>query len=129
MPLLFPCHSTYYAVVPMCFPETGITVDVNLQPNTDYLYMFTTPYGKTYADSITTDAEGKVILTLDQVPRDMLNPWLRLFQLSFYPVVDDVHACDPTTFTMCGSTYDTIAIRFIEGEGLPAIIGCQCEEV
>lgn len=129
MPLLFPCRSTFYQVLPMCLPEAGATIDVGLTPDTPYSYIFSTPYGKSYAGAIMTDAEGKADFTFADVPRDMLNPWIKLFQLTFYPAYTATPFCNPVSFTVCGVQYDNIAIKFIEAEGVPAIIGCQCEEI
>lgn len=129
MPLLFPCRSTYYQVLPMCLPEAGATIDIGLTAATEYAYIFTTPYGKSYTGTITTDAEGKAEFAFTDVSRDMLNPWIKLFQLTFYPVSDATPFCNPAPFTICGVQYDNIGIRFIEAEGMSAVIGCQCEEI
>jgi hypothetical protein len=115
--------------VPACFND-GITVDIGLTPNTDYTYILTTPYNKHYAGTITTDVDGKAILTFSEVPSELFNPWIRLFQLSFYAVLTSgSQPCSAQDFTICDVIYNNIAIKFIEATGLPAIIGCQCEEV
>lgn len=124
----FPCVSTYHTVVPACFTE-GIRVDIGLPASSTFRYVLTTPYNKVYAGEVTTDAQGEAVMMFEDVPPELLNPWIQLFQLAFYVITDGVPNCNPQTFTICDVVYNNIALKFIEATGLPAVIGCQCEEV
>lgn len=127
--LTYPCVSTYYAVLPMCFIGS-IEVNIGLAPSTIYEYILTTPYGKEYRGSIQTDAGGEALLDKGNFPEGLFNPWLKLFRLAFYTVPGgDFALCNPVDFTICGTTYNNIALRFVESTSILAIIGCECEEV
>lgn len=129
MPLLFPCRNALYAILPWCLPEPGVQVNIGLTTLSTYRYMLLTPYGKVYSAQITTGADGGFLFDFGAAPRDMLNPWLKLFQLTFYLVGESGNlACEPATFELCGQTYDTIVIRFVDSDELPAVIGCGCSE-
>lgn len=129
--LQYPCRTTYYTVLPACSESPIIQIDIGLTPLTEYQYVLTTPFGKTYQAVIGTNVQGTGVITLADLnlPEGLLNPWLKLFQLTFY-TIGAVPPCDPVTFTICDVVYDNIAIKFVEksGASLP-IIGCQCAEV
>lgn len=122
MSILSNCGSSvWYQVLPAC--GDGFTVALpGLVPLTDYYWILTDKFQHVYSEAVTTDADGRFVISAADFPEGFFNEYAGEMELV---IKGHPYYCETLGFVFCDAFYDLFVLEF-KGSG-PAILPCICK--
>lgn len=119
---LINCATEFTIDIPGCIQT--ITLEAPTE-STEYKCVFVLPNGFKLSTNITSDAEGILTLTKDEILEGFWNEGTGSVTLQLYVG----NSCTPSDITICTNTYNLITLNFlpIQTDDTTISISCTCE--
>lgn len=118
------CSEVFTDYLVQC-PES-IKINSYLDPTTEYKWIITDKFGKEYAGYITTDADGKFEIPIDELPEGLLTSYSGEFELRVYATsgVYGQETCDHVHIPLA-KNYESVRFEIKAGTNQKDNIGCD----
>ncbi len=86
------CEVCFRCQIPSCADE--IIVDASLTADTDYKWVITDKFGKKYSETVETDTDGLLTITVSDLPEGLLTEFAGDFTLEIFDTTDVIQEFD-----------------------------------
>lgn len=119
------CSTSFSDYVVQC-PDSITIHTLNLDPSTPYLVKILSPVFGAIEVEATTDADGYLVIDIDELPDGFIQAFSGSFNFSVYPLPADgeqIDACIPINLLLA-KYYDAVTIEVKIGTLTKSKIGC-----
>jgi hypothetical protein len=114
------CPTCYQDYISKC--SNTLTVNAQLDPDTDYKWLIEDKFGHHYSGLLTTDGGGLAVVDLSELPEGLLTPYSGFFQLQI-KTLGEINA-----LTIGSTQYDCIEFYIKGGTEVKTYLGEYTEE-
>lgn len=110
------CSTCFDSVLSNC--PTGITLNAHLTPLTDYKWVITDKFGNKYTDTVTSDADGAIIIDDAALPDGFFSAHAGEFSIQVLNPLTNT----PQSMKLC-QYFDCINVSIVGGNDTEDTIG------